>query len=138
MKKNKDNELLTDDEIIRVQAFEDGDKEIGKWKLRPITALSISWMQRHNVFNDDKDMIWKASAFAFLHSVPFDEIRGCVKDKEAFIDAVDCWIESNIVHHSEIEGITTEMNHAFSIYTTSHSTQSKSKKGSSSNSALGN
>jgi hypothetical protein len=138
MKKNKDNDLLTDDEIIRVQAFEDGNKKVSKWELRPITALSVSWMQRNNVFNDDKDMIWKAGAFAFLHSAPFEEIRGCVKTKDDFIDAVDCWIEENVVHHSEIEGIIFEMNHAFSIYTTSHSTQSKAQKGSSNNSALGN
>jgi len=138
MKKNKDNDLLTDDEIIRVQAFEDGNKKVSKWELRPITALSVSWMQRNNVFNDDKDMIWKAGAFAFLHSAPFEDIRGCVKDKADFIDAVDCWIEENVVHHSEIEGIIFEMNHAFSIYTTSHSTQSKTQKGSSNNSALGN
>lgn len=130
MKKNNNNELLKDDEVLRVQAFEDGNKKVSRWEFRPVTALSVSWMQRNSVFDDKHDLIWKASAFAFLHSAPFSEIRECVNNKLDFTDAVDVWIESNIIHHSEIEEIGNAMNNAFEMYMAATSVPANSKTGS--------
>ena len=130
MKKNKNNDIMKDDEVLRIQAFEDGNKKVSKWEFRPITALSISWMQRNSVFSDKHDLIWKAAAFAFLHSAPFSEIRKCVNTNSNFLDMVDVWIEKNIVHHSEIEEIADLMNDGFAMYTASVSSSNNKETGS--------
>jgi len=119
MKKNKDNDLVKDDEILRIQAMEDGEKIIAGKKMRPITALTISWMQRHRVFSDEMDMIWKASAFAFLHCEDFSRIRNVINDHIKFVEAVDIWIEKNLKHHFETNEIADAMNNAFAVYMSS-------------------
>ena len=116
-KKNQNIELVKDDEILREEAMCDGPAKIlDGLELRPITALSVSWMQRNEIFGDSKDMIWKSAAFAFLHSAPFSAIRQVVNDKSAFIDAVDVWIERNLSHHLQTTELATAMNEAFTRY----------------------
>ena len=134
MKKNKNEEVMKDDEVLRIQSFTDGNKVVSRWEFRPVTALTISWMQRNSIFTDKHDLIWKSSAFAFLHSAPFSEIRKCVNDESDFIDAVDCWIEKNLKHHSEIEEIGKSMNEAFAMYMASTSVLSSNDSGSGSGS----
>ena len=129
MKKNKDNELVKDDEILRIQAMEDGPKIVNGRTLRPITALTISWMQRNEVFSGNMDLIWKSAAFAYLHSEPYSAIRSVVNDKESFVNAVDSWIEKNMIHHLEISAMTDAMNAAFELYNAS-ATESKAGSGS--------
>ena len=135
MKKNKNEatELKRDDEEIRMQAMGDGKKKLHRWNFRPITALTISWIQRNEVFSDKHDLIWKSAAYAFLHCQPFAEIRRVVNDPDAFRDAVDCWIEKNIMHHNEIEAIAAEMNSAFDLYSSSVFTSSDAEGESSGN-----
>ena len=116
-KKNQNIELVKDDEILREEAMCDGPAKIlDGLELRPITALSVSWMQRNEIFGDSKDMIWKSAAFAFLHSAPFSAIRQVVNDKSAFIDAVDVWIEKNLSHHLQTTELATAMNESFTRY----------------------
>ena len=129
MKKNKDNDLQKDDEILRLQAMEDGPKIVNGRTLRPITALTISWMQRNEVFSGNMDLIWKSAAFAYLHSEPYSAIRSVVNDKESFVNAVDSWIEKNMIHHLEISAMTDAMNAAFELYNAS-ATESKAGTGS--------
>ena len=129
MKKNKDNELEKDDEILRTQAMEDGQKIVNGRILRPITALTISWMQRNEVFSGNMDLVWKSAAFAYLHSEPYSAIRSVVNDRSAFINAVDSWIENNMIHHLEISAMTDAMNVAFELYNASE-TESKAGSGS--------
>ena len=129
MKKNKDNDLVKDDEILRIQAMEDGPKIVNGRTLRPITALTISWMQRNEVFSGNMDLIWKSAAFAYLHSEPYSAIRSVVNDKESFVNAVDSWIEKNMIHHLEISAMTDAMNAAFELYNAS-ATESKAGSGS--------
>jgi hypothetical protein len=114
--KNQNNELIKDDEILREEAMTDGPMTIAGLVLRPITALSVSWMQRNNIFSDNMDLIWKSAAFAYLHSTPFAEIRAVVNNRAEFTDAVDSWIQKHIVHHNEISEITEVMNVAFKRY----------------------
>jgi hypothetical protein len=117
MKKKPQNiELVKDDEILREEGMADGPMNVAGIELRPITALSVSWMQRNEVFSDAKDLIWKTCAFAILHSAPKSEIRAVVNDKESFAEAVDEWIDNNISHHLETGGIAKEMNAAFERY----------------------
>ena len=128
MKKIKDNELRAaifgvsveklekDDEILRVQAMEDGPKIVNGRILRPITVLTISWMQRNEVFSGEMDPVWKAAAFTFLHSEPMSTIRGAVNDRAIFINAVDSWIEKNMTHHHETASMSDEMSKAFDLY----------------------
>lgn len=115
-KKNQNIELVKDDEILREEGMRDGPTKVMGLELRPITALSVSWMQRNEIFGDSKDMIWKSAAFAFLHSAPFSAIRQVVNDKSAFIDAVDVWIEKNLDHHLQTTELATAMNEAFNRY----------------------
>jgi hypothetical protein len=122
MKKKPANiELAKDDEILREEGMADGPMKISGIELRPITALSVSWMQRNEVFSDAKDLIWKTCAFAFLHSAPKPEIRAVVNDKEAFAEAVDEWIDENISHHLQTGEIASGMNSAFQRYSSSAS-----------------
>ena len=116
MKKNKDNELEKDDEILRIQAMEDGPKIVNGRTMRPITALTISWMQRNEVFSGEMDLIWKAAAFTFLHSEPMSTIRSVVSDRSTFINAVDSWVEKNMAHHSETSAMSDDMSKAFDLY----------------------
>jgi len=116
MKKNKDNELEKDDEILRIQAMEDGPKIVNGRILRPINATSVSWMQRRQIFSEDMDPIWRAAAFIFLHSAPLINIRGVINDRDSFINAVDDWTWSNMTHHHETSGLSDEMSKAFDLY----------------------
>lgn len=119
MKKNKQTELMRDDEVTRLEGIEDGPKKVSKWTFRPLTALTISWIQRNNVFSDDNDIIFKSSAYAFLHTTPFSEIRKVANNRSAFVEAVDLWIEKNITHHNQVNEIANEMNAAFERYSSS-------------------
>ena len=114
--KKNNNELEKDDEILREESMTDGPMTISGLVLRPITALSVSWMQRNNIFSDNMDLIWKSAAFAYLHSTPFTEVRAVVNNRAEFTDAVDSWIQKHIVHHNEISEITEVMNIAFKRY----------------------
>ncbi len=122
MKKKPANiELVKDDEILREEGMADGPAKIAGIELRPITALSVSWMQRNDVFSDTKDLIWKTCAYAYLHSAPKSDIRAVVNDKAAFAEAVDEWIDENISHHFQTGEIATGMNAAFQRYSASAS-----------------
>ena len=118
---NTDNEI--DDDELRIQGITEGPKHVAGRDLRPITALTISWMQRNRFFDPDKDNIWKAAAFMFLHSEPSTKIRGVVNDRSAFLDAVDVWIEKNIADKQTVRAMSTDMEQAFNLYmaATSHS-----------------
>ena len=115
-KKPADIELVKDDEILREEAMADGPTRVMGIELRPITALTVSWMQRNEIFSDTKDMIWKSAAFAFLHSAPRAKVRGVVNDRESFTQAVDEWIDENIQHHLQTTELATAMNAAFTRY----------------------
>jgi hypothetical protein len=119
----ENTDLLSDDEALRIQGITDGPKLVAGRELRPITALTISWLQRNKFFDPDKDNIWKAAAFMFLHSEPFTKIRSVVNDRSAFLDAVDIWIEKNMPDQRTVSAMATDMNQAFSLYmaATSHS-----------------
>ena len=116
MRKKQNDELVKDDEILREEAMTDGNKLVAGREYRPVTALTVSWMQRNDVFNDKKDMIWRASAFAFLHSEPLPAIRAVVNDREDFSNAVDSWIDKNITHHLSVVEMSKAMNRAFDLY----------------------
>lgn len=112
------DELNTDDEVIREIAMTDGPKKVSKFKLRPVDALSLSWMQRNRILDETStnDMIQRTAAFAYLHTAPRSEIRSVVNNPDAFLDAVDLWIEQNIKHHAELEPLSKEMTDAFDSY----------------------
>lgn len=115
--KKRNLEILKDDEELREESMADGPTAIlGGLELRPITALTVSWMQRNEIFSEAKDMVWKSAAFAFLHSAPLSVIRQVVNDKMAFIEAVDTWIEKNLDHHLQAAELATTMNSAFTRY----------------------
>ena len=110
-------EYQTDDEVIREVGFTAGPKEIAGIALRPVTALSLSWLQRNGVFSDSfGDMLQKTAAFAFLHSADKQEIRNVVNNRDAFLDAVDDWIESRVEHHTELEPYAVQMNESLEHY----------------------
>lgn len=110
-------ELMTDDEALREIGMTEGPKKVSRFKLRPITALSLSWMQRNNLFDESfGDMLQKTAAFAFLHSEDKARIRSVVNDRIPFLSAVDEWLDENIKHHSELEPVSQEMTDSLDRY----------------------
>lgn len=115
--KNTDtDELTTDDEVLRIQGMEDGPKQVAGRELRPISALTLSWMQRNKFFEQGRDLIWKCAAFMFLHSEAIPKIRSVVNDKDAFMVAVDTYIEKNILHRDDVQTFSKAMDDAFNLY----------------------
>lgn len=108
---------MTDDEAMREQGMTSGTTKIGKIKLRPMTALTLSWLQRNRVFDDNTgDTLSKTAAFVFLHSEPKEEIRAVVNSREKFSEAVDEWMERNVIHHSELEQYSAIMAESMETY----------------------
>lgn len=117
MAKNKNIELLKDDELTREKGFTDGPKQASKFELRPVTALSLSWLQRNKVFDGDYgDNMQRTAAYAFLHHADKTAIRSVVNDPREFLEAVDDWIDEHITHHSELEPIAVAMSEALESY----------------------
>lgn len=117
MAKNKNIELLKDDELTREKGFTEGPKQVSKFELRPVTALSLSWLQRNKVFDGEfGDNMQRTAAFAFLHHADKLEIRSVVNNPSDFLDAVDDWIDEHITHHSELEPVAAAMSEALETY----------------------
>jgi hypothetical protein len=116
MKKKPANiELAKDDEILREEGMTDGPTKIAGLELRPVTATTVSFMNRNSVLSE-KDMIWRASAFAFIHSEPLAKVRAVINDPDDFARAVDDWTETHIKHHSESLKIIEFIEKAFDRY----------------------
>lgn len=112
-----DTELMTDDEAMREAGMTAGPLRMAGFTLRPLSALTLSWLQRNRIFDDDSgDMIQKTAAYAFIHTTPLAEVRSVVNDRAAFLNAVDMWIEKHIRHHAELEPLSAEMNKAMESY----------------------
>jgi len=122
MKKKPENiELMKDDEVLREEGMTDGPKAVGGVTLRPITAASMSYMQRNNVFIEERDVLQKTAGFVFIHSSLKDQLRAVVNDRSAFWNAVDDWLEENFNHHSELEIYSSAMTEAIDVYASSKS-----------------
>jgi len=113
---------MTDDEALREQGMTEGNKNIRGITIRPMTALSLSWLQRNDVFGDTGDSMQKTAAFVYLHSQPREVIRAVVNDRAAFLDAVDDWIEANFPHHSQLSPYSDLMTEAMNTYLAASST----------------
>jgi hypothetical protein len=112
-----DTDMMTDDEALREQGMTSGPTKVGRIKLRPMSAVTLSWMQRNHVFdNDIGDTLSKTAAYVFLHSEPKDEIRAVVNNREKFAAAVDDWMERTISHHTDLEEYSAAMAEAMEIY----------------------
>jgi hypothetical protein len=112
-----DTELMTDDEALRDAGMTAGPIRKAGFTLQPLSALTLSWLQRNRIFDDESgDMIQKTAAYAFVHSSPSPIVRAVVNDRSEFLDAVDSWIEKNISHHSALEPLSEEMNKAIEVY----------------------
>ena len=130
MTKNKNIELLKDDELTREKGFTEGPKQVSKFELRPVTALSLSWLQRNKVFDGEfGDNMQRTAAFAFLHHADKSVIRGVVNDPREFLEAVDEWIDENITHHTELEPIAVAMSEALETYMAATTTAAIPSKG---------
>lgn len=112
MNKNKIEVLERDDEVLREQGMTSGVQKAGLWELRPTCATEVSWMQFNGVIVDDNgmDVLWRTSAFAYIHSAPKSEIRACVRDRAQFIDVVDEWIEANNPKSGDIKLLSSALN----------------------------
>lgn len=127
--KTKNTDMMKDDEVLRIEAMEEGPTEINGLLFQPVTALTLSWMQRNNVFDNEKDIIWRSAAFAYLHTQDRTLIRAVVNDKATFDEAVDLWIEKHLPTHKTLPKITKAMNDSFARYMASVSEESSSGGG---------
>jgi hypothetical protein len=114
---------LTDDEALRHDGMTDGKKKKGKFVLRPMTGLSLSWLQRNKVFDDDfGDPTSKTAAFVYLHSEDKETIRSVVNNKSEFLNAVDDWIEKHVPYHTGLNQYVEIMNDSMNTYLAASST----------------
>lgn len=107
---------MTDDEALREQGMTQGNKKLGMITIRPMTALSLSWLQRNNVFGDEGDSMQKTAAFIYLHSQPRELLRSVVNDRAVFLNKVDDWIEENFPHHSQLAPYSELMTESMNTY----------------------
>lgn len=117
-------DLLTDDEALRESAMTDGPRALpGGLTLRPITALSMSWLRRLGIFTDPAfDELFRTAAFAYLHTEELKKVRTTIRDRDAFLDSVDEWIMRVAPgHHSALEPFAGAMEEAINLYTASES-----------------
>ena len=115
--KPKNNELETDDEILRERGLTDGPVQVAKITLRPITPTSFSQIMRRGIFNDDKgDPLQRTAGYVFLHSEPKDKIQAVVNNELLFWTAVDDWLDENLNHHLEMAPYSDAMSEGISIY----------------------
>jgi len=109
--------MMLDDDELREVAMSTGPKKIGSLTLRPMTPVSLSWLQRNHVFDDDQgDTIQKTAAYVFLHSQAKEVIRGVVNNRAAFADAVDDWIDETFKHHTELNEYIEHMTESMQSY----------------------
>lgn len=105
------NDLETDDEALRIVAMTGGEQATKAGpKLRATAALEISWMQRNGVLEPVMDIIWRACAFAFIHSEDKAKVRSVANDKDGFQDAVDEWMEKTNPNADQIKEYSDLMN----------------------------
>jgi hypothetical protein len=114
-------DIQTDDEAIRVQAMTSGEVTCGRFRLRPTCATEISWMQRNGIMEPNMDIIWRVSAFAFVHSEPKPEVRAIVNSKDDFSHSVDSWMDRHNPDAEEIKQLSTVMNERISEWFSSAS-----------------
>ena len=110
MSKKQIEVLERDDEILREQGMTSGESLAGRWTLRPTAATEVSWMQRNKVMEPIMDILWRAAAFASIHSELKPKVRAVVNDRSDFVEAVDKWMESNNPNASEIKTLAAAMN----------------------------
>ncbi len=110
MSKKQIEVLERDDEILREQGMTSGESLAGRWTLRPTAATEVSWMQRNKVMEPIMDILWRAAAFAFIHSADKPKVRAVVNDRSEFVEAVDKWMESNNPSSAEIKMLAAAMN----------------------------
>lgn len=103
-------ELQTDDEVIREQAMTAGETKVAGIKLKATSAIEVSYMQRFGVLQPGNDILWKAAAFAFLHSADRKVVRTATRNEERFQDAVDDWLERNNPSMDDVKELASEMN----------------------------
>jgi zona occludens toxin (predicted ATPase) len=87
-------ELLTDDEVLREAGMREGTRKTGKWKLRPCVPGTISII-RSNML-EKRDEFWFVAAFAFVHIAPIEDVLAVDSDQIAFNKAVRRWQLDNL------------------------------------------
>ena len=110
------DELMTDDEALRIAGMTDGPRNVGKFKLRPLCAETLAWAQTVGIFEDDIGNMHRRAGYAMLHTLPPAEILSLVFKKEQFWMRVSKWIADEITHHSQLTIYDDEMNDAYERY----------------------
>jgi len=98
------DELLTDDEVLREAGMREGTRNTGKWKLRPCVPGTISII-RSNML-EKRDEFWFVAAFAFTHIAPLDDVLAVDSDPIAFNKAVRRWQLDNLTTIDEQNELT--------------------------------
>jgi hypothetical protein len=118
MKKTKENQdLETDDEALREAGMTTGPVKLAGMTLRPVSILSMSWINRRGLFSEDfSEPVQQVSAFVYLHAAPEDEILDVVNDHSAFMRAVDKWMPQHFSHHEELFPFSSSMEKSINEY----------------------
>ena len=98
------DDLLTDDEVLREAGMREGTRNTGKWKLRPCVPGTISII-RSNML-EKRDEFWFVAAFAFVHIAPLEDVLAVDSDQIAFNKAVRRWQLDNLTTIDEQNELT--------------------------------
>jgi hypothetical protein len=112
-------DIQTDDELLRMQGMLDGPKTIGGLTLRPITGPSWANMQTLGVFDDSIGNAHKLAAYVLLHSESPEIIRSLIFRKDLFWQRVLDWMEKNIKTHMDLKPYDDEFERVYAIYNAS-------------------
>jgi hypothetical protein len=105
------DDLLTDDEVLREAGMREGTRKTGKWKLRPCVPGTISII-RSNML-EKRDEFWFVAAFAFTHIAPLDDVLAVDSDPIAFNKAVRRWQLDNLTTIDEQNELTAIVSSAW-------------------------
>ena len=109
-------DLTTDDDLLRLQGMTDGPREIGKFTLRPITGETFAWMQTVGIYDDEIGSVFRMAAYAFIHSQPKKEVLPLIFKREKFWLAVSDFIEEHFDHHESLTPYDKIFGEQYEIY----------------------
>lgn len=109
-------DLTTDDELLRIRGMTDGPQNIGKLTLRPITGETWAWMQTVGIYDESIGSILRIAAYAMIHSQPKADVLPLIFKRDKFWMAVSDFIGENFPTHEHLAPYDKAFGEQYEIY----------------------
>ena len=118
------DELKTDDELLRESGLLEREKKVDGMTLRPMTGASFMWILNKEVFSSENNKVEQIAQFLFLHCASIDEILDVVYSGNSFKKEVIKWISKTSLneHHSRILAFEPIVDEAWAKYSAAKTT----------------